>query len=200
MRRIATPAIDMLMSYHWPGNVRELANAIERGVVVCDGQVLHAHHLPPTLQTAGHRVDPFLREVLEAVERDALQDALKSARQPCESGAAALHHRADHQLQRPQARHRLAEVQRLGDREGRGKQAGARHGLILSIARRQRTFLSCVPSPQPPGLRDPPHPRDRRDPVDRHEDRRPSACRPCNALRSAARRCRPRTSWPRGAR
>ena len=23
--------------YHWPGNVRELANAIERGVVVCDG-------------------------------------------------------------------------------------------------------------------------------------------------------------------
>ena len=52
VRRIATPAIDMLMSYHWPGNVRELANAIERAVVVCDGPVLHAHHLPPTLQTA----------------------------------------------------------------------------------------------------------------------------------------------------
>ena len=26
IRRISTPAIDMLMSYHWPGNVRELEN------------------------------------------------------------------------------------------------------------------------------------------------------------------------------
>jgi len=83
VRRVATPAIDMLMSYHWPGNVRELANAIERGVVVCDGPVLHAHHLPPTLQTAeatGTVSTRSLRDVLEAVERDALQDALKSAR------------------------------------------------------------------------------------------------------------------------
>ena len=52
VKRISTPAIDMLTSYHWPGNVRELANVIERAVVVCDGQVVHAHHLPPTLQTA----------------------------------------------------------------------------------------------------------------------------------------------------
>jgi Nif-specific regulatory protein len=34
IKRISTPAIDMLASYHWPGNVRELANAIERAVVV----------------------------------------------------------------------------------------------------------------------------------------------------------------------
>src|SRR5439155_13816692 len=26
IRRISTPAIDMLMAYHWPGNVRELQN------------------------------------------------------------------------------------------------------------------------------------------------------------------------------
>ena len=42
----------MLMSYHWPGNVRELENSMERAVLVCDGNVIHAHHLPPTLQTA----------------------------------------------------------------------------------------------------------------------------------------------------
>ena len=30
VRRIATSAIDLLMSYHWPGNVRELENSIER--------------------------------------------------------------------------------------------------------------------------------------------------------------------------
>jgi Nif-specific regulatory protein len=83
VRRIATPAIDMLASYHWPGNVRELANVIERAVVVCDANVVHAHHLPPTLQTAeasGTSLKLTLRETLEGVERDALQDALKSAR------------------------------------------------------------------------------------------------------------------------
>ncbi len=83
VKRISTPAIDMLSSYHWPGNVRELANVIERAVVVCDAQVVHAHHLPPTLQTAeasGTGQTTTLRDSLEAFEKDALQDALKSAR------------------------------------------------------------------------------------------------------------------------
>jgi Nif-specific regulatory protein len=83
VKRIATPAIDMLSSYHWPGNVRELANVMERAVVVCDAQVVHAHHLPPTLQTAeasGTGQATTLRDSIEAFEKDALQDALKSAR------------------------------------------------------------------------------------------------------------------------
>jgi Nif-specific regulatory protein len=33
IRRIATPAIDMLNAYHWPGNIRELQNVIERAVL-----------------------------------------------------------------------------------------------------------------------------------------------------------------------
>jgi Nif-specific regulatory protein len=83
VKRIATPAIDMLSSYHWPGNVRELANVMERAVVVCDAQVVHAHHLPPTLQTAeasGTNQTATLRDSMEAFEKDALLDALKSAR------------------------------------------------------------------------------------------------------------------------
>lgn len=83
IRRIATPAIDMLMSYHWPGNVRELANVIERAVIVCDSGVVHSHHLPPTLQTAessGTVMRQSLQEIVQAVERDALQDALKTTR------------------------------------------------------------------------------------------------------------------------
>jgi Nif-specific regulatory protein len=83
VKRIATPAIDMLSSYHWPGNVRELANVIERAIVVCDAQVIHGHHLPPTLQTAeasGTAQTSTLRDSLEAYEKDALLDALKSAR------------------------------------------------------------------------------------------------------------------------
>jgi len=83
VKRISTPAIDMLVSYHWPGNVRELGNAIERAVVVCDGAVVHAHHLPPTLQTAeasGTVQSTPLRDSIEAFEKDALMDALKTAK------------------------------------------------------------------------------------------------------------------------
>jgi Nif-specific regulatory protein len=83
IKRIATPAIDMLTSYHWPGNVRELENTIERAVLVCDAGVVHAHHLPPTLQTAEAsdtvpRVS--LAESVEAFEKDLLLDALKTSR------------------------------------------------------------------------------------------------------------------------
>jgi Nif-specific regulatory protein len=83
IKRISTPAIDMLMAYHWPGNVRELENAIERAVVVCDGQVVHAHHLPPTLQTAassGTTMSLSLQDALDAYEKDLIQDALKTSR------------------------------------------------------------------------------------------------------------------------
>jgi Nif-specific regulatory protein len=83
VRRISTPAIDMLMSYHWPGNVRELENAIERAVLVCDGGVLHAHHLPPTLQTAevsGTLPRQSLADAMSAFEKDLLLDALKISR------------------------------------------------------------------------------------------------------------------------
>jgi Nif-specific regulatory protein len=83
IRRVSTPAIDMLTSYHWPGNVRELENTIERAVLVCDGGVIHGHHLPPTLQTAeASDTAPArsLAESVEAFERDLLQDALKMAR------------------------------------------------------------------------------------------------------------------------
>src|ERR1044072_4007955 len=83
IKRISTPAIDMLTSYHWPGNVRELENVIERAVLICDSNVIHGHHLPPSLQTA-EGSDTVTRlslgSALEAYERDLIQDALKTAR------------------------------------------------------------------------------------------------------------------------
>ena len=83
VRRISTPAIDILMAYHWPGNVRELENAIERAMLVCDGSVIHAHDLPPSLQTAeasGTVMSQSLAEAVEAYERDLIEDALKATR------------------------------------------------------------------------------------------------------------------------
>ena len=81
IKRISTPAIDMLMSYHFPGNVRELENAIERAVLVCDSSVIHGHHLPPTLQTAevsGTETRLTLASAVAAFERDLMIDTLKS--------------------------------------------------------------------------------------------------------------------------
>ena len=83
VRRIATPAIDMLMAYHWPGNVRELENTLERAILVCDENVIHAHHLPPTLQTAeasGTMTTTALADAVGAYEKDLIQDALKTTR------------------------------------------------------------------------------------------------------------------------
>ncbi len=83
VRRISTPAIDMLMAYHWPGNVRELENCIERAVLLSRDDVIHGHHLPPTLQTAetsGTAFSGRLASALENVEQELILDALKSAR------------------------------------------------------------------------------------------------------------------------
>lgn len=93
IRRISTPAIDMLMSYHFPGNVRELENAIERAVLVCDTNVIHGHHLPPTLQTAevtGTVTDLTLDSAVAAFERDLILDALKSNKGSVAKAARSL--------------------------------------------------------------------------------------------------------------
>jgi Nif-specific regulatory protein len=81
VKRISTPAIDMLMRYHWPGNVRELENCIERSVLICEDQVLHSYHLPPTLQTAesSNTVPQLsLQEAVTSYEKELIQDVLKS--------------------------------------------------------------------------------------------------------------------------
>jgi Nif-specific regulatory protein len=82
VRRISTPAIDALVAYHWPGNVRELENVIERALILSDDGVIHAYHLPPTLQsprTSGTKYQGNLEERLASVERELIVDALKDS-------------------------------------------------------------------------------------------------------------------------
>jgi len=80
VKRISTPAINMLSCYHWPGNVRELENVIERAVILAEDGVIHGYNLPPSLQT------PIATEVayagglearLKAVEYEMIVEALK---------------------------------------------------------------------------------------------------------------------------
>ena len=93
VRRISTPAIDMLMSYHWPGNVRELENCVERAVLLSEDDVIHGHHLPPSLQTAEASGTAFrgrLAGSLAGVERELILEALKSYRGNMAKAARAL--------------------------------------------------------------------------------------------------------------
>ncbi len=42
-------ALNLLMQYDWPGNIRELENTIERAVILCLGEHISPHELPPHL-------------------------------------------------------------------------------------------------------------------------------------------------------
>jgi Nif-specific regulatory protein len=88
VRRISTPAINMMVSYHWPGNVRELENCIERAVLLSSDGVIHGYHLPPTLQTSDASGTVGIGSLMERTnlfERDLIIDALKR----CDGNLAA---------------------------------------------------------------------------------------------------------------
>jgi DNA-binding NtrC family response regulator len=54
-------AVDLLCSHAWPGNVRELQNAIERAVILAEGDTIHPGHLNLRATTipAAAPVDPW---------------------------------------------------------------------------------------------------------------------------------------------
>ncbi|MDH5299557.1 MAG: sigma 54-interacting transcriptional regulator, partial [Desulfobulbaceae bacterium] len=59
IRRISTPAIDLLMQYHWPGNVRELQNIVERIALTGRDAVSGPEQLPSDIRRARSTVQPF---------------------------------------------------------------------------------------------------------------------------------------------
>lgn len=80
IKRITTPAINMLMHYHWPGNVRELENVIHRAVILTEDDAIHGYNLPLSLQTpvfSGPDTLDGLEARLAAVEYEMLVEALR---------------------------------------------------------------------------------------------------------------------------
>ncbi len=93
IRRISTPAIDLLMQYHWPGNVRELENCMERAVLICDDDTIKSYHLPPSLQVSepsGNGGSLSFARAVENFERELLIEALKASNGNQTRAAAAL--------------------------------------------------------------------------------------------------------------
>lgn len=50
VKRVSDEAWEYVMNYSWPGNVRELENALERAVVICQGDIIGREHFPFDLQ------------------------------------------------------------------------------------------------------------------------------------------------------
>ena len=50
-RRFSQSALHALVEYSWPGNVRELQNAVQRAVVLSEGQTIELWQLPGALRT-----------------------------------------------------------------------------------------------------------------------------------------------------
>jgi len=82
---VAPDAMRLLAGYSWPGNVRELENAVERGIVVCEGAELGRAALPERLCGAAARDGGLLlsgdslsiRETGEVMERELIRRALE---------------------------------------------------------------------------------------------------------------------------
>jgi PAS domain S-box-containing protein len=47
---VSPEAMVRLVEYNYPGNVRELENIIEQAFVLCRGEIIELHHLPPELR------------------------------------------------------------------------------------------------------------------------------------------------------
>lgn len=76
-------ALDSMTAYPWPGNIRELQNAIERLVVLNQGEQIEFEDLPVKLRTAKPLSKNRVVELppggysLEEIERDAVLQALE---------------------------------------------------------------------------------------------------------------------------
>jgi len=83
IKRISSPALDLLMIYHWPGNVRELENCISRAGIVSTDGVIHSYNLPPSLQSAtstGTEPTSTFDGAIARLEKEMLIEALKIER------------------------------------------------------------------------------------------------------------------------
>ena len=80
---ISDAALEGLASYPWPGNVRELQNAVERMIILNQGEKLDLHHLPAKITSApsssrGQVVNlPADGYPLETLEKEVVIQALE---------------------------------------------------------------------------------------------------------------------------
>ncbi|MDQ3043505.1 MAG: sigma-54 dependent transcriptional regulator [Acidobacteriota bacterium] len=113
-RRLAPETIKVFRQYHWDGNVRELRNAIERAVILEEGEQITLQYLPPKLSRSDnssvngssklnnyHIHLPPAGISLESVENSLIEQALQRSQGNVTHAAKILG------LSRDQLRYRL---------------------------------------------------------------------------------------------
>ncbi len=116
VRGVTEPGLELLRGYRWPGNIRELRNAVERAMLLADGQWLGPEHFPMSVsrRPSGGPMDlPEEGVSLEAVERALVVQALKRTGWNQTKAAALLG------LNRDQIRYRVEKfgLEKTADRE-----------------------------------------------------------------------------------
>lgn len=83
LKNISPEAEKLILEYSWPGNIRELKNVIERVMLLGDGDILTAEHLPVEMTYKGQEgKEAFTFKLppegisIEDVERELLKQAL----------------------------------------------------------------------------------------------------------------------------
>ncbi len=115
VRAVAEEVFGALRAHPWPGNVRQLRNAMERAVVMSDGEVLLPQHLPadilhpPATRPAAADAAEMPLVTLEEMERRMIRRALAETANNLTMAAERLGiHR--NTLRRKIAEYRLGEV------------------------------------------------------------------------------------------
>ncbi len=86
IKRISTPAINMMSIYSWQGNVRELENCMERAVMSSNDSAISGYNLPAAVRSSftkrnlpyGEDID--FNSMVESFERELITEALKISR------------------------------------------------------------------------------------------------------------------------
>lgn len=85
IKGFAPQALDSMLRYAWPGNVRELENAVERAVILCNGDLITGCELPDSVTGAASLPEEHAAEAdaslaglpLDEVERRAIEETLR---------------------------------------------------------------------------------------------------------------------------
>ena len=86
IKGFAPQALDSMLRYPWPGNVRELENAVERAVILCNGDLITGRELPANVIDASPLAEAALVPEgdvslaglsLDMVERRAIEETLR---------------------------------------------------------------------------------------------------------------------------
>jgi len=85
IKGISKDALRLLMEYNWPGNVRELESAIERAVLLSDGEILEVKDFSKTIHPCSYTMGNVELDIpeegisLDDLERDLIVKAMEKS-------------------------------------------------------------------------------------------------------------------------